>query len=68
MVPETATILRPKSIVNSYKDLLLDLSSWNHEDLVKGSGYGSILFSERAHEWFSEHWGKYLQFDLFPTT
>lgn len=67
-VAPTATIMRPTPIVSSYKDLRLDLGSWNGEDLVRSSGYGSILFTERAQEWFSERWGEYIKFDQFPTT
>jgi hypothetical protein len=67
-VPQIVTALRPKPTVSSYKELQLDLSTRKGEDLIKGSGYGSVLFSERARDWFSEHWGKYLQFEPFPTT
>jgi hypothetical protein len=68
MVPSTLTILRPRSIVSSYKELQIDLSTWSGADLVRGDAYGSILFSERARNWFSKHWGKYVAFDEFPTT
>ena len=63
----TATILRPTEVVNSYKELRLDLSSWNGADLIRGSGYGSVLFTDRAEEWFTGRWGEYVQFDPFPT-
>lgn len=74
--PEDYILSNPHSpaIANALGDLWeiavlqtpqLDLSTWNDEDLVKGSKYGPILFSERARDWFSEHWGEYLQFDLF---
>jgi len=65
VVPSTATILRPMSVVSSYKELRIDLNTWNGSDLFRGEGYGSILFSERARDWFSEHWGKYVRFDEF---
>jgi hypothetical protein len=67
VVPTTAKILRPQRIVNSYRDLRVDVATWNGADLIRGEGYGSILFSERSREFFSEHWGLYLQFDEFPT-
>ena len=67
LVPETATILRPQGIVNSYEELRLDLSTWNGADLFRSSGYLAILFTERAREWFSNNWGKYVEFDEFPT-
>jgi hypothetical protein len=66
VVPHTVTILRPKPIVRSYKELQLDLSNWKGADLVSGEGYGSALFSQRARDWFSERWGNYVQFDPFP--
>ena len=66
-VPRTVTIHRPTPVVKSYRDLRFDLSTWNGADLVRGSGYGGTLFSERAQEWFSERWGEYVRFDLFPT-
>ena len=62
VVPSTATILRPRSVVSSYKELRIDLNTWNGSDLFRGEGYGSILFSERARNWFCEHWEKYVQF------
>lgn len=64
----TATILRPTEVVRSYRDLRFDLSSWNGADLIRGSGYGSMLFTDRAQEWFTGRWGEYIQFDEFPTT
>jgi hypothetical protein len=67
-VPNSATVLRPKSTVKSYKELRLDLGTWNGTDLFRGDGYGSILFTERARDWFSETWGKYVEFSEFPTT
>jgi hypothetical protein len=68
VVPSTATILRARSVVSSYKELRIDLSTWNGADLFRGEGYGSTLFSERARDWFSAHWGKYIEFDEFSTT
>lgn len=68
VVPPTAKILRPQRIVNSYRYLRVDMETWNGADLIRGEGYGSILFSERSRDFFSEHWGSYLQFDEFPTT
>ena len=68
VVPATASILRPKSVVDSYKELLLDLNTWNGADLFRSDGYGSILFSERGRNWFTEHWREYVEFQEFPTT
>ena len=66
-VPNTATVLRPKAIVSSYRELLLDLSTWNGADLFRSEGYASILFTEPAREWFFDKWGNYLDFSEFPT-
>jgi hypothetical protein len=66
VVPFTATILRPRSVVSSYKELRIDVSTWNGSDLFRGEGYGLILFSQRARDWFCERWERYVQFDEFP--
>jgi hypothetical protein len=68
IVPDTARILQPKPVADSYKDLLLGLSTWNGADLFRSDGYATILFSERGRAWFSEHWGEYVKFQEFPTT
>lgn len=73
VVPPTATILRPtrigpRRIVDSYKELRLDLSTWNQADLFRSAGYDCILFSENARDWFTRQWGDYIEFDEFPTT
>ncbi|HEY6944729.1 MAG TPA: hypothetical protein VI431_06290 [Candidatus Acidoferrum sp.] len=65
VVSATAMILRPKPNVGS--DLLLDLRTWNGADLFRSNGFSSVLFSERARDWFTEHWGEYVEFDEFPT-
>ena len=67
-IPNTATILRSQSVVSSSEQLNLDLSSWNGADLIRSKGYGCALFSQRARDWFTEHWGTYVRFDEFPTT
>jgi hypothetical protein len=68
VVPTTVTILRPRRIVESYRELKIDLSTWNGSDLIRGEDYGGILFSGHAQEFFSEHWGLYVRFDQFSTT
>jgi hypothetical protein len=67
-VPATATVLRPKPIVQSYRDLKLDIDTWNGCDLIRSAEYDSILFNERARSWFVERWGNYVEFVEFPTT
>ena len=68
VVPATLTILRSRSIVSSYKELKVDVGTWNGADLVRSNDYGSVLFTERARDWFSSHWSKYIAFDEFPST
>jgi hypothetical protein len=68
VIPNTATILRTKSVVSSYKESKFDLNSWNGTDLIRGEGYGTPLFSRPARDWFTEHWQTYVRFDEFPTT
>ncbi|MGB7282081.1 MAG: hypothetical protein WBE13_07465 [Candidatus Acidiferrum sp.] len=68
VVPATATILRPQPVVRSYKELKLDMNTWNGSDLFRSAGYGSVLFTQRARDWFTEHWGEYVDFLEFPTT
>jgi hypothetical protein len=68
VIPITAKIIRPTSIVRSYKELKLDISTWNGADLFRGEGCGYTLFTERARDWFSKTWGEYVMFDPFPST
>jgi len=65
-VPLSIKIVRP-AIVNSYKDLLIDPSTWNGADLVRSKDFGSILYSEKARECLSDLWGRFLEFHHFPT-
>ena len=67
-VPDTARILRPRQIVEDYEELKLDLATYDGNDLIRSSDFGSILFTERAKDWFTEHWSKYVEFLEFPTT
>lgn len=38
--------------VNSYRELSLDLTTWNSADLIRGDGCGRVLLSERAQGFF----------------
>jgi hypothetical protein len=68
VVPSSVKILRSTPVVESYKDLRVDLKSWNGADLVRSDGYGGILFTEFARKWFAERWNRYMIFDEFPVT
>lgn len=61
----TVTIIRPE-VGNDYTDLVVDTSTWNGHDVIRSDGYGSLLFSNRARQWFSERWDAYVSFDPFP--
>ena len=66
VVPFNVVIIRPTAVVESYRDLHVDLTTWNGADLVRGKEYGGLLFSQRAKDWFVEQWNQYLRFDEFP--
>jgi hypothetical protein len=51
-------ILRP--------EMAVDTSTWNGDDVFRGEGFDSLLFSNRAREWFSEKWPSLVSFDQFP--
>jgi hypothetical protein len=65
VIPLNVEILRPAAIVSSYKELTIDLRTWDGADLLRGRDYGGTLFSQRAQDWFTERWGQYVTFDPF---
>jgi hypothetical protein len=65
VIPFSVEILRPAPIVSSYKELTIDLRTWDGADVLRGRGYGGTLFSQRAQDWFTERWGQYVTFDPF---
>lgn len=67
VVPFNVVIVRPATVVESYRDLHLDLTTWNGADLLRGREYGGLLLSQRAKDWFVEQWDQYLRFDEFPS-
>ena|SRR5579863_4136710 len=54
-----------REVVNDYTDLAVDTSTWNSADVLRGEGYGSLLFSDRARPWFSERWELCVSFGQF---
>ena len=66
VVPFNVKISRPTPTVSSYKELQIDLDTWDGSDLLRGEEYGGKLFSERARDWFSNQWDQYVSFDPFP--
>jgi hypothetical protein len=65
VIPFSVEILRPAPMVNSYKELTIDLRTWGGADLLRGRDYGGALFSRQAQDWFTERWGQYVTFDPF---
>jgi hypothetical protein len=44
VIPLNVEILRPAPIVSSYKELTIDLRTWDGADILRGRGYGGTLF------------------------
>jgi hypothetical protein len=65
IVPFNVEILRPAPIVNSYKDLQINLGTWDGVDFIRSREYGRCLLSQRAMEWISGHWQRYVEFHAF---
>ena len=65
VVPVTARIGRPHEIVRSFRELYVELDSWNGADIFRGKGFGGPLVTERAKVWFEEHFGAYTRFEEF---
>lgn len=61
-------VITPKSLMRPYKEFCFDSSTWNGADIFMGEGRGWILCSERARDWFTAHWGEFVEFDPFPST
>lgn len=70
VVVPTVKIIRPAKIAfpPSQAGFKIDLSTWKGDDLFRSVDYGSILFSEPAKDFFSEHWSMYVGFEEFSTT
>jgi hypothetical protein len=66
-VSPTAQIIRPKLAIKSYKDLQIDENTWCGDDLFRGNGFGGILFTTRARDWFSNAWDAYIEFEEFAS-
>jgi hypothetical protein len=67
VVPITAIIGRQRTIVDSFRELYIELNSWNGSDVFRGDGFGSILVTEGAKLWLAEHLGSYIEFDEFDS-
>jgi hypothetical protein len=67
VVPITAIIGRPRPMVMSYRELYIEVNSWNGSDVFRGDGFGAILVTEGAKLWLAEHFGDYMEFDEFDS-
>ena len=67
VVPVTASIGRPRRIVESFRELYVELSSWSGADVFRGNGFLPVLVTGTAKSWFQEHLGKYLAFEEFSS-
>jgi len=67
VVPIAAIIGRPRRIVESFRELYIELNSWNGTDVFRGDGFGSVLVTEDAKLWLAEHLGSYIEFDEFDS-
>jgi len=65
VVPVTAVIGRPRQVVDSFRELFVELNSWNGADVFRGKGYGCILVAERAKHWLEGHFSGYIEFEEF---
>ena len=55
-------VVPPTVEIVSNKELEIAQSTWGGDDLFRSNSYGSLLCTERARDWFSRQWGKYLEF------
>jgi hypothetical protein len=67
VVPVTARIGRPRPNVESFRELFVELDSWNGADIFRGDGYGSPLVTHAAKVWFEQHFGEYMEFEEFAS-
>jgi hypothetical protein len=65
VVPATAKIGRPRRIVDSFRELYVELGSWNGADVFRGDGCLAVLTTEPAKLWFEEHLWEYVDFQEF---
>ena len=67
VVPKTVSVLRQRRIVESYKELSIDSSTWDGADIFASNDVGYTFFTERAQNWFFGHFGEYVDFQEFPS-
>jgi hypothetical protein len=65
VISSTVKVLRPRPIVESWKELTIDSATWDGTDIFASNDVGYTLFSERARKWFSENFGGYVDFEQF---
>jgi hypothetical protein len=65
VVPQTASVLRPRPIVQTTQELTIDSATWNGADIFASSDVLYTFFTEHAKSWFLEDFGEYVGFDEF---
>jgi len=65
VVPVAAKIGRQSGIVRSFREMYVELDSWNGADIFRGDGYGAVLVTEPAKLWLQEHFEGYVEFQEF---
>lgn len=65
VVAPSVKVLRDRQIVDSYKELAIDSSTWDGTDIFASNDVGYTFFTERAQTWFFGHFGEYVDFEEF---
>ena len=67
VIPPTVKVLRPRPIVESYKELTIDSATWNGAEIFASADVGYTFFTERAQTWFAGNFGEYVGFEQFQS-
>jgi len=65
LVPKNVRVLRPRPIVDSWRELTIDSSTWDGADIFGSEDVGCVFFTERARNWFLGPFEKYVDFEEF---
>ena len=68
VVPQTATVLRRRPVVQSDEELRIDSGTWNGSDIFASKDVGYTFFNDRAQNWFFGQFGEYVDFEEFRST
>jgi hypothetical protein len=65
LVPKNVRVLRPRPIVDSWRELTIDSSTWDGADIFGSEDVGCVFFTERARNCFLGPFEKYVDFEEF---